>query len=79
MAKPEQWPQQPLTVEQEAELRRRRWEDEPLIGAMGKGRGRLQLFRRYQKPPPITVTVELPNDEENDISDLDDYDYQLER
>jgi hypothetical protein len=80
MVKIPHWPyQRRLTAAEESELQRRRFEDEPAIGAMGKGRGTVQLFRRYQKPPPLTVIAELPADETGDISDLDDYDYQLDR
>lgn len=79
MAEKIEWPDHRLSAEEEAELRRRRWEDEPLIGAEGRGRGRLVLYRRFQKPKPIVITTELPDDPDTDISDLDDYDYQLER
>lgn len=71
------WPDYPPTLEQEIEAFNRRIGDAPM-GAMGP-HNKVQIFRRWQRPPPITVTVELPPDDVEDISDLDDYDYQLER
>jgi hypothetical protein len=59
------WPDHPATAAEEAEHRRRRLENEPLIGAHGPGRGQLKLFRRHQRPPPLVV-IELPSDEDAD-------------
>jgi len=73
------WPSRPLTAAEEAEHRRRRIEDEPPMGAMGKGRGKIRVFRRGQRPPPIRIVIELPADEDADLSDLNDYDHLLVR
>ena len=58
------WPSRPLTAAEERENMRRRIEDEPAIGAMGKGRGKVRLFRPGEKPPPIRIVAELPADED---------------
>jgi hypothetical protein len=49
------------------------------MGAMGKGRGKIRVFRRGQRPPPIRIVIELPADEDADLSDLNDYDHLLVR
>ena len=66
MRKPNEhrWPYHPPTSEEEREARRRRWEDEPAIGVMGKGRGKIRLFLPGEKPPPIRIVAELPADED---------------
>ena len=58
------WPSRPLTAAEEAEHRRRRVEDEPPMGAMGKGRGKIRVFRPGERPPPIRIVAELPADED---------------
>ena len=73
------WPDHPLSAEEERENMRRRIEDEPPMGAMGKGRGKIRVFRRGQRPPPIRIVIELPADEDADLSDLNDYDHLLVR
>ena len=75
----ENWPDHPSTAGEEREARSRRIEDEPPMGAMGKGRGKIRVFRRGQRPPPIRIVIELPADEDADLSDLNDYDHLLVR
>ena len=57
------WPDHPLSAEEERENMRRRIEDEPPMGAMGPD-GKVRLFRPGKRPPPIRIVAELPADED---------------